>query len=190
MKPVLFLDLDGVITDFVAGAYAAHGRERPPALDWNFYHAWPMTDSDFWAPLGYDFWVGLPWTPEGKEFLRGAEDLIAYDRIALLTSPCDTPGGVEGKVEWVRRHMPDYRRRLFVGPPKHLVAGPGKVLVDDHDPNVTKFREWGGRAVLAPRSWNTRAPEACPTTNTFSVQVVLAEVERELRAAQNTLRGD
>lgn len=190
MKPALLLDLDGVLVNFVRGAHLAHGREPVARVEWNFFEPWGMTPVEFWAPMGFDFWLNLTWTDEGRELLRGLEGLIPSDRIALLTSPCDTRGGVEGKVEWVRRHMPDYRRRLLVGPPKYLMAGPGKVLVDDHEPNVDGFLGEGGRAVLVPRSWNRRADEACPTTNTFSVQAVLAEVERELRAAEKTLRGD
>lgn len=156
---VCYLDLDGVLVDFVGGALKLHGKEIPPKeVQWNFPRQLGFADTlakEFWDLLGYDFWANLGWTHEGRETLKAVEGAF-YDRVCIMTSPCNTPGAVEGKVAWIKREIPDYSRRFVVGPAKHLFAGPGKVLVDDNDDNVEQFRLYGGRAVLVPRPWNHR----------------------------------
>jgi hypothetical protein len=164
MMPVCFVDMDGVLVDFVTGACRTHGSTlylEPHLVSWGF-------------PT--QIWAGLGWTPEGKDLLAGVEALVGAESIALMTSPCDTPGSVEGKVEWVRRNLPAYRRRLFVGPAKHLAAGPAKILVDDHDANVDKFRAHGGAAVQPPRPWNRRQDECLPGGR-FNVPGVLFDLK-------------
>ncbi len=41
-----------------------------------------------------------------------------------------------------------------MGADKSLLAGPYRILVDDHDENVRMFRALGGQAVLWPQPWN------------------------------------
>lgn len=171
---VCYLDMDGVLVDFVKGALAAHDRTLPPAeVLWDFPSqiGFKGNEASFWAPLGHAFWYNLDWTGEGVELLDGLEDLFG-DRVVLMTSPCATPGAVEGKVDWIRRRLPRYSRQFFVGPAKHLAAGPGKILVDDHDGNVTEFRACGGAAVLVPRPWNSLR-EATDVRGSFPVRLVL-----------------
>lgn len=159
MKPVCYLDLDGVLVDFVRGTFALHERHlHLEDVTWGFPAQIGFTgveDPTFWAPMGMEFWSSLPWTDEGPSLLSLLETLFG-DRIVLMTSPCDTPGAVEGKVEWIRKNLPNYRRRFFVGPPKHLAAGPGKILIDDYEGNADSFVAEGGQAVLVPRPWNRR----------------------------------
>lgn len=185
MNPVCFLDMDGVLVDFTRGAMDLHGRQVPPGqLTWNLEKALGFErPQDFWDPLGQDFWAGLPWTSEGRYLLTQVENLFG-DRVVLLTSPCLTPGCAQGKLDWVRREIPHLARRVLVGPAKHLVAGPGKVLLDDHDPNVESFRSEGGHGVLVPRPWNSRRHETCGRGG-FSV----ARVVEEIHGIVDTLVG-
>lgn len=156
MKPVCFLDLDGVLVDFVKGAYKLHSQPYDPAarIPYDFMSTFGISNNEFWAPMDFDFWAGLGWTTEGKELLRGLERLFGQENIVLLTSPCLTVGSVEGKIEWIRQNLPAYSRQFFVGPCKHLAAGPDKILIDDHDDNCIKFLAYGGHARLVPRPWN------------------------------------
>jgi hypothetical protein len=180
MRKVCFLDLDGVLVDFVSGALALHGVTLPRSeVRWNFLTQIGfdgINDPRFWSPMGHDFWANLPWTAEGPLVLLAVERLYGADNVALMTSPCDTPGSVEGKLSWVCRELPAYRRRLFVGPAKHLAAGPGKVLVDDHDANVDKFCAAGGSALLVPRPWNRRRGET-DSEGRFCVERFAADLE-------------
>jgi|SRR5579871_246204 len=186
---VCFVDLDGVLVDFVAGALAVHGKTLARReVKWSFPEQIGFAGADdaaFWEPLGFDFWAGLGWHEDGRRLLGELERLVGADRIALLTSPCLTRGAVEGKVEWLRRRLPRYARQFFVGPAKHLCAGPGKVLVDDHDANVDRFVGAGGRAVLVPRPWNRRAV-LTDETGYFPVDFVLHEIGRVLDETKQT----
>lgn len=180
-KPVLYLDLDGVLVDFVRGALRAHGQYIPfPDVRWDFWRQMDgsngeMTEIEFWKPMGRSFWEHLPWTPEGKNFLALLE-AIAGDRIVLLTSPSDNDGAVDGKIAWIKRELPAYTRRFFVGPPKALAASPMKILVDDYGVNVEKFNDEGGRFVLVPRPWNRRFYDTAGRNGEFDPETVAKEV--------------
>jgi hypothetical protein len=186
MKPVIFFDLDGVLADFVGGALALHGKELPrDEVQWDFYSQIGFdgpSDPRFWGPMGHEFWAGLSVLPDGLCLLRTAERLVGAENIAFLSSPCETAGCADGKRAWVRRHFPDYARRLFLGSAKHLFAGPGKILVDDHDKNTGAFGGAGGLYVLVPRPWNVNRTE-CHPGGSFDVPQVARWLEGTLSLA-------
>ena len=191
MSITVFFDLDGVLANFVGGALRLHNRDHDVPVEscrWNFMTQLGFTgenDPAFWAPLGFDFWAGLSPYSDGMALLRATEQRFAKDgvgEIGLLTSPCDTPGCVDGKRAWVAKHLPSYRRKLFVGSAKQLFAGPGKLLIDDHDSNVNAFEAAGGRAVQPPRPWN-RHRETSLAGGLFDVPAVYSQVAREIHLA-------
>ena len=47
------------------------------------------------------------------------------------------------------------QRQYLIGPPKHLCAKPGVLLIDDRDKNVADFLGLGAHAILVPRPWNS-----------------------------------
>ena len=183
---VCYLDLDGVLVDFIRGALRVHNKELPiEDVRWDFHEQVGIPNNEFWEPMGFDFWANLDWMGEGQDLLRGIEGLFG-ESVVLLTSPCLTVGSVEGKVDWVKRNIPGYQRRLFVGPAKHLLASHCKVLVDDHDVNVDKFREHGGKAILVPRPWNSRRKDTI--SGNFNVEKLLGEIQDEMyRTAKEML---
>lgn len=176
---VCYLDMDGVLVDFVSGSLRYHGKHLPMSeVRWEFPKQVGFSGTwaaEFWDKLDFDFWANLEWTPEGRDLLWVVEQKFG-DNVILMTSPCDTPGSVEGKIAWIKNNLPKYRRKFMVGPAKHLTAGPGKVLVDDHEGNTDKFVEHGGRAVLVPRPWNRRLPET-DANGCFSVARLFSDLE-------------
>jgi hypothetical protein len=178
---ICYLDLDGVLVDFVRGAFALHGKEIPyPEVRWDFDKQLGIPPEVFWGKMGKDFWEDLPWTQEGPDLIKALETIFGSDNIVLMTSPVGTPGGVEGKVNWIRRELPGYSRRFFIGPPKHMLAGPGKLLVDDHDENIDKFCAAGGKAIMVPRPWNRRRDETF-SDGVFDVWKLAFEVKDTLK---------
>lgn len=167
---IVFFDMDGVLSDFVGGALKHHNRDDldRAGAPWGLESHLGLTPEQFWSSLGYEFWRDLLPLADGFALLGHAERLVGRDNVALLSSPCDTPGCADGKRDWVRRHLPEYRRRLFLGSAKEMFAGPTKILVDDHDGNVEKFRRAGGRAVMPPRPWN-RDRDLCVAGGDFFI---------------------
>ena len=157
----LKLDMDGVIVDFVKGALKFHGREDYVVKHWDFDVSLfgKANVSKFWAPLGFEFWANLPWTPQGKEFLGYLREMIGKDNICFLTSPCQTVGSIEGKIEWLRRNIPDMSRQFAICPMKQYESHPKALLVDDSDVNCAKFKLAGGKAITVPQLWNHRGEE-------------------------------
>ena len=157
------LDLDGVLVDFLAGAHKFHGlpysnEDYPYEL--GEYQTCPppnskMTTREFWDKLGHEFWAGLSWTSEGHEILIMVEAFFGKENICLLTSPTLNHSCITGKMEWIEREMPDYKRRYLIGPAKHFCASSDTVLVDDSDANVDAFHGAGGEAILVSRPWNS-----------------------------------
>lgn len=153
-----FLDLDGVLCDFVGASLAWHGFDIPLRdVRWNFVAQLPITPADFWRPLGREFWATLPWTKEGRDILAATLDTFGAENAAILTSPCDTDGCMEGKRDWVRANAPELSERLIIARAKGFFGARGTVLIDDADHNIHAFTRHGGVGVYVPRPWNEHA---------------------------------
>jgi hypothetical protein len=165
-NPIIFLDMDGVLVDFIGGACELHGKANPYTQDyaqghWGVEALLDIDPVDFWKPLGRDFWANLKWLPDGKRILMVAEAVSDLaDNVCLLSTPCDTFGCADGKRDWVKREMPSYAGRLFLGKKKAALSRPRAVLVDDSDENCREWSERGGTAILVPRPWNSQHTRA------------------------------
>lgn len=168
MIDTIYLDLDGVITDFTAGWQKVFDVNIP----YEECNAWTacldlcnVTMNDFWNRIEATprFWEDLPFTEEAKHFL----ELFDPFNVILLSTP--SHHGAGGKQNWIRENLPwyFYEGRYFLGCKKEALAGPTKLLVDDHDKNVDAFKEAGGYGILVPRYWN-RLWHLCRDRFTFS----------------------
>jgi hypothetical protein len=154
-----FLDLDGVLVDFVSGACHLHNQPYPFNKPENFGNYWVekmfgITTEEFFAGMDEEWWAELQPMFDWQAVLSVVEKYFG-DNICILTSPTNNHGCLEGKRRWIEKWLPKYRRKFLIGPPKEMCAGPGKVLVEDADEKVEKFRKAGGNAILLPRPWNS-----------------------------------
>ena len=159
MIKTVFLDMDGVITDFVKGVCRAFNKSNPyPTLtrDYTFWNAWPeLSIKKVNIKCTTGFWANLDWTPNGHDILRLVTDTFKPEQIYLLTTPMPNPESYTGKALWVQKHLPEFSKQLIVtSAPKSLFAQPDTLLVDDKDENVEGFVKAGGDAILVPRPWN------------------------------------
>ncbi len=158
----VFLDLDGVLVDFVSKAHEYHGISPNLYLDeanhgkWDFDVISGIPLDRFWSKFDYDFWANLDWMPDGKEILSLIEDRFGRDNITILTSPQKSNRGecITGKIDWVERHMPRYANNILLGRKKHMLAHADALLIDDADHNITDFQKHGGQIIQVPRIWN------------------------------------
>ena len=157
----IFLDLDGVLVDFVGGIHRAFGKEysyNSAPIKWNFFEHWSpkVYSCDINRACTVDFWANLDWMCDGREILREIDKKLGTsDNLFLLTCPMPNPQSWTGKRLWVERHIPHLAERLIVTPAfKGVFASDDVVLIDDKDENIAEFVEAGGRGILVPRPWN------------------------------------
>lgn len=172
----IFLDLDCVLADFVGGACKAHGLEVADVLPlWppgeygmvapvgralgkrDGDGAVPFTDAHFWEPLNGSraFWADLPTLPWAVDLLELAWSVS--DDWYIITAPSWCDECIPGKMEWCRRFL-GLGCAEFDGliPTRHksLLAGPGRILIDDNENNVAGWEAEGGRGILFPSHHN------------------------------------
>lgn len=153
----LFLDMDGVIVAFDRGIIDFLGLDTTEEAFqmWNdIYNYTDLTPSEFWHELDASFWEAMEPTPEADTILSMVDE---FKPVLLSMLPLTNRAeACHGKVNWIRKHMPDYYNegRFLIGGTKHQLAGPGKMLIDDSQANCEDWSEHGGHAILVPRPWN------------------------------------
>ena len=160
----VFVDLDGVLVDFVGSVDVLFGGSRPPPDERvKLHERYGLSADEFWERIdaaGPRFWEHMQpysWTN------RMMDNLLRRfsGRCTILTSPTWHGSSAHGKIEWMNHHLAPLAgvkkfRDYVITPQKHLLANEGTWLVDDHPGMVDKFRAFGGEATLFPQSWNTK----------------------------------
>jgi hypothetical protein len=162
MKYKCFLDMDGVLSDFVGGAAKAHGLPNP-YLDpksngiYSTEKLWGMTSQQFWAPTNsVEFWVGLERTSEADQIVRLVCDTFKPENVAILTAPSLFLSCAGAKRLWIEKNYPIFQHRIILASAatKQFIAGANKMLIDDRDSNCEEWENANGDAILLPRPWN------------------------------------
>ena len=169
MIKTIFLDMDGVMVDFLGGLHRSLGvpydiNDYPYEKGkWNMltdirgFDDIPATFEQCNDACTKSFWANLQWTSDGHDILRAVTYKFAPTRIHLLTTCMPNPETKSGKIEWVERHLPMYLDRTIIlgsGMLKGGYAKPDALLIDDCDKNIDEFITAGGRGLLVPRPWN------------------------------------
>lgn len=166
----VFVDMDGVLFDFVKPAVVAFLRGEGAAEDACQHMAeliieqWPPGVFDMAdvlkAPIGKiwgridkspEFWDTLKLLPYAKEVIEAASEIC--QTVRLLSSPSSHPNSHSGKKVLQKSHF--RKLKLLLVSEKHLLAAPGRLLIDDYDKNVNEWRAAGGEAILFPQIWNS-----------------------------------
>lgn len=160
----VFLDMDGVLVDFAKAAFKLHGvnyKHYPTGFGWDIVGAInsiahnPISEQNFWGKMDEYFWATLPKTSLCDILVADAAKCFEPENIFILTSG-GSPAAASGKIRWISHNLPAYMQmNVLIGAHKHLLAGPGTLLIDDCDQQVDNFRAAGGEAILVPRPWNT-----------------------------------
>lgn len=142
----VFIDMDGVIADFVAGACSLLDVDITtlPKGDYMFLE---KTFPDMWPKINRnpDFWYTLPHI---NMRLIPAIRRMGYN-VAILSSPAD--GSHAGKTEWCQQYYPSIP--LFLDKRKEMIRG---VLIDDYEINIYRYNaEWPGKGILFPARHNS-----------------------------------
>lgn len=147
MIETIYLDMDGVLTDFNKRYQELFKTEPDKVHKKNWIPYW----EEF---VGGDHFKTLDWHPDGKELYAGIAAYAKENRIQvhILTSA----GGEDmiDSIAWQKRrwlinnNVP--HRYLHVVPGKRFkkdFATPTALLIDDTAKNIVQFREAGGNAI-------------------------------------------
>ena len=135
----LFLDCDGVLADFDAGATRLLGMS--PA---NFQARYGA--GRFWARLAAapDFYARLPLMPGAMELF----DAVRHLEPVILTGLPRGTWAAPQKVRWAARHFPGTRVITCLAVHKRKHCEHGDVLVDDNPKYRDRWEDAGGVFVL------------------------------------------
>jgi hypothetical protein len=133
--PHLFLDCDGVLADFDAGAVALLGS---PVAVFEAKHG----KGAFWRRLAKasDFYGTLPEMPDARVLFEGVEHLAP----TILTGLPMGSWAAPQKVRWAAGHFPGTPIITCMARDKYRHMAPGDVLVDDRDQHRGAWEEAGG----------------------------------------------
>lgn len=129
-----FLDLDGVLIDFIGGYKKLSGKTPKSYQDVD----WKIIESG-----GVDFWANLEWLPSGKELWKALKEF----KPTILSSPSRHKDSRVGKRIWVRREL-GKSVPLILESQKEKYADKNSILIDDLHNNIKKFKEMGGLGIL------------------------------------------
>jgi len=158
MKPQIFVDMDGVLSNFFDAALAAHGSDGSgyPRGLYQIEQYLDITANEFWRVIdeqGEDFWSGMSMC-EGADALW---ELVLPHKPIILTSPSMNPLCLSGKLKWMQNVFHEKFRDYIFCPAqhKHLLANhKNSILIDDRQSNVDDWHKAGGIGVLWPHIGN------------------------------------
>lgn len=135
MRKQIYLDCDGVLADFDAGAKAILGMA--PAAFERRHGA-----REFWKRLAGapDFFGSLPLMLDARELYEA----VAHKNPVILTGMPRGDWAEPQKRRWARVHFPDVPVITTMAALKHEHRHPGDVLVDDRDKHRHLWEHEGG----------------------------------------------
>ena len=153
MIKTVFLDMDGVITNFNKAVCAEFDLPYPPQT----YCFFPEIRKEVNEFCNISFWRNLEWMDDGREILRAIMGTLGLEKVYFLTGMMPNAGSGTGKLLWIHDNLPIYSDRVILHTLevcKSSLAKPDTLLIDDKDENVEEFAKAGGKAILVPRPWN------------------------------------
>ncbi len=155
---IIYTDLDQVLVDFDLGVCNLFGEDpeivRQHRRTWALPATLGVTLNQFWEKVdnaGSSFWSGLDsfsWTEELIETVQEASKLV------ILSSPSNHISSHIGKVTWIKNNLGQNFRNFCLYGLKEEFAREDRLLIDDRQESVDKFREAGESAILFPAYGN------------------------------------
>lgn len=170
MVDTIFLDMDGVVSDWVKSCATLFGTTKEelhrkwPRGHFDIEPALGVSTQELWAKVdagGAGYWAELDELPWAR---RLYDECTKIAPTYFLTTPSHEPLSLAGKLAWLQKFTGNSKfRGYLIGQNKFLCAKPGAVLIDDADKNITKFVDAGGAGITFPHVWNKMHEyEGCP----------------------------
>jgi len=133
-------DMDGVLCDFVKQWMKYHKGVRPDDLR----HRIGKPEFDvILDSMDRKFWSTMEWMPG----MQRVWNVISKYGATILSSPADGEDSPNGKLDWVKKHIPGTEVVFRKSQKKQEFSGPNKILIDDLKRNIDQWRDKGGIAI-------------------------------------------
>jgi len=144
----LFVDLDGVLTDFNKQITKYF---NVPNADAFFNQS--NENQEAWQKIkevGEDFWTGMKWLPGSRQLWSVIQK--SGCPIRILTAP-PKPHNIDmgyikqvmgWKIQWVRSNLGGVKVLFAYTGEKGKFAKPNRILIDDQDRNIVDWKGKGG----------------------------------------------
>jgi len=113
--------------------------------------------SPFWSNFDREGWASVPLDPNAVWLIDTCSQLVGAENVFILTRPTQFGDCYAGKCDWVSDKLGQHwLDRLIVTGQKRLLARKDRLLIDDHQDNLTSWEFAGGEAIAYPRPWNSK----------------------------------
>lgn len=145
-KKKIFLDMDGVIVDFMEAVYKLYNLKD--------FREWEKLGPEKYSKInkmGEKWWSQMNWTRDGKKLWNYLKN---EDVTILSATPRDSisrPISLEGKKNWLSKNIgSSYSSKalLVIAVEKQNYASPNHILIDDSDRNIRQWKSKGGIGIL------------------------------------------
>ncbi|MCK5788639.1 MAG: hypothetical protein KAH32_06560 [Chlamydiia bacterium] len=137
---IIYIDMDGVITDFVEHAEQTFGVRFNTLLD---------DDNMFWSLIrkeGEKYWSEMPMMSDAKKLMNYIKD----ENISILSSAGSsknaTKDTINGKKKWMKKNYP--KVNVIIEYHKYKYAHKKAILIDDLQKNISPWIKSGGIGIL------------------------------------------
>ena len=150
-KPVVYIDMDGVLADFFGGVEKLYGVQH-----------WKELSSDNKLDLkqevinkiqGTDFFATLPEFPTADQLIAMVKKFTGGS-FSILTSPLRGDHEVSSKYKklWISQHIENPAQTIITGRKesyaKDKASGTPNILIDDRPVNIERWQGAGGYGIL------------------------------------------
>ena len=142
----LYVDMDGVLVDFLGGAGKATDMKFKTHMDWEKVK---KTEWKTLANIGSRFWAKLPWMNDGKKLWSFVKQYEPRILSAFPQATENKQNAIDGKREWIKKNLSGVKEvNLVKGQDKQNFARKNAILIDDSKRNIDQFRRAGGIGIL------------------------------------------
>jgi len=144
---IIYVDMDGVITDFVKHTEQSFGIPFNTLL---------KDDDKFWELIrneGEKFWLEMPMMKDAKKLMNYIKD----ENVIILSSAGSATNAnkntINGKKKWMKKNFPNVK--VIIEYHKFKYANKNAILIDDLEKNINPWRKAGGIGILHTSADNT-----------------------------------
>ena len=190
----IFIDLDGVVADWLGKAIKTFGLNINSQIVQNALatnvrgletligeeYMWNRIDSE-----GAAWWEAIeefPWS----QYLYS--EMRKLGHVCFLTQPGLHGSSAAGKVHWIKNHF--NTRNYLLGAPKHMVANRYSFLIDDSPKKIEQFNEAGGHGIEFPNAMAHQLASV-PVTQPYRASLgfdIVDDIVAKVKTIQQSIR--